>query len=69
MKPIDENRPILTDWSFKNFTDGKIDLKLTFKNPLYVSFNEPDLINIQVRNVNFFQEAAYNNTIANNYTL
>ena len=63
MRDDDENRPVLTNWKFQNFTDDKMEICLEFKNALYVSFYQADIIQIQVKNVNFFQGKDFNNTI------
>ena len=57
------------NWECVDFTEENMQIKLTFENPLYVSYKESDMLMITVKDSSFFRREAFEDYLPVKYSM
>ena len=61
--------PKLQGWSFKSLDNFELRLQLNLTNPLYVSYDYPDILTVRFLNITYFSRLNDSVALAGNYTI
>ena len=57
------------EWECVDFNEETMKLKLTFENPLYVSYGKPDMLVVKVKDSSFFRREAFEDYLPKLYSM
>jgi hypothetical protein len=57
------------NWECVDFTEENMQIKLTFENPLYVSYKESDMLMITIKDSSFFRREAFEDYLPVKYSM